>query len=163
MKADDAGRSRGRHDLGLLDGLVQLSFAVHAALGRVAERHELSLIQVRLLGILRDREPGMQELATYLNLDKSSITGLVTRAEGRGLVRRFTTPEDRRAVNVTLTPKGRELAQVFAKQLELELAVLVQDLSEADRRRLSTLASRVVLDDLHRRYPDGVLPPRTPS
>jgi hypothetical protein len=45
--------------LGLLDSLVQLSFAVHSALARVAEKHDLSLIGVRLLGILRDREPAI--------------------------------------------------------------------------------------------------------
>ncbi|WP_394841665.1 MarR family transcriptional regulator [Pendulispora brunnea] len=160
MTADGTGLARGRRNLGLLDGLVQLSFTVHAALERVAERHDLSLAQVRLLGILRDRKPAMQELATYLNLDKSSITGLVTRAEARGFVQRFTTPEDRRAVNVTLTPKGREVTQVFVKQLEQELAVLIENLSDTDRRRLSKLASRIVTDDIHRRFPDGTILPR---
>src|SRR5258706_1120586 len=152
---DDArgARSRGKHDLGLLDGLVQLSFAVHGALGRVAERHDLSLVQVRLLGILRDREPAMLELAIFLNLDKSSVTGLVSRAEKRGLVKRATTPEDRRAVRVALTAKGRELVHAFAKQVERELGALVEDLSVADRKRLSALASQVVIDEAQRRLP----------
>src|SRR6187402_2917157 len=147
-------------DLGLLDGLVQLSFAVHAALERVAERHELSLVQVRLLGILRDREPSMLELAAFLNLDKSSITGLVTRAEGRGFVQRTPSPDDRRAVHVSLTAKGKELALVFVKQLERELAALVVDLGDADRKRLSALASQVVIADAHRRLPGVTLQPR---
>ncbi len=106
------GRSKGQQaDLGILDGLVQLSFAIHRVLGRVADAHELSLVQLRLLGILRDREPGMQEIATFLELDKSSVTGLIDRAERRGLVRRASTPDDGRAVRVALTEQGRELTQ----------------------------------------------------
>ena len=54
---------RAGEGLGLADGLVQLSFLVQATLGAVAAEEELSIVQVRLLGILRDREPGMLELA----------------------------------------------------------------------------------------------------
>jgi hypothetical protein len=63
-------------DLGLLDALVQLSFAIQAALARVADAHELSLVQLRLLGILRDREPGMMEVATFLNMSEADRTKL---------------------------------------------------------------------------------------
>jgi DNA-binding MarR family transcriptional regulator len=148
-------RPRGKRedDLGLMDGLVQLSFAVQNALGRVADAHDISLAQVRLLGILRDREPGMFEVATFLNLDKSSVTGLVDRAERRGLVRRNSTPDDRRAVRVALSDRGRALVQEFTKELEVELAKLVAGLSEADRKRLSTLASQIVVNDAQRRIP----------
>ena len=146
-----AGRPAKRPDLGLLDSLAQLSFAVHGALERAAQEHDLSLVQVRLLGILRDREPAMLELATYLGLDKSSVTGLVTRAERRGFVLRTSNPDDRRAVHVALTSKGRELTRVVAKQVERELSSLVKGLSEVDRKRLTTIASQVVLDAAERR------------
>ena len=145
--------SMAKPDLGLLDSLVQLSFAIQAALTRVADRHDLSLVQVRLLGILRDREPAMLELAVMLGLDKSSVTGLVDRAAKRGLVKRIAKPEDRRAVHVGLTAAGKELAQSFVKAGEKELAVLVEGLDAADRKRLSALATRVVTDDAQRRMP----------
>ena len=162
MTDDPRSKRSGRpqRDLGLLDGLVQLSFAVHGALGRVAEVYDLSLVQVRLLGILRDREPGMMEVATFLSLDKSSVTGLVDRAERRGLVRRASAPEDGRAVRVALTEPGRELAQKFVKLLERELAVLVEGLSETDRKRLSALASQIVFNDAQRVLPGVSLLPR---
>ncbi len=93
-------------DLSDVDALVQLAFLVHGALERRAVEHDLSITQVRLLGILRDRTPTMNELATLLGLDRSSITGLVDRAERRGLVRRVPAPEDRRSFLVTLSPAG---------------------------------------------------------
>ncbi|HWE27362.1 MAG TPA: helix-turn-helix domain-containing protein, partial [Polyangia bacterium] len=76
-------------EMGLVDGLFQLAFLLHSRLARIAASHELSLIQVRLLGILRDREPGMLELARHLELEKSSLSGLIDRAEARGLVERL--------------------------------------------------------------------------
>ncbi len=151
---DDArsGRMKGpQADLGILDGLVQLSFAIQRVLERVADEHELSLVQLRLLGILRDREPGMQEIATFLELDKSSVTGLVDRAERRGLVRRASSPEDGRAVRVALTEQGRELTKKGVKQLQRELSALVEGLTEADRKRLSGLASQLVFNANARR------------
>jgi len=66
-------------ELGLVDSLAQTSFLVQGIVRRVAARHDLSVVQMRLLGILRDREPGIQVLAGHLELDKSSVTGLVDR------------------------------------------------------------------------------------
>lgn len=63
-----------------------------------------SLTQLRLLGVLRDRRPRMTELAAFLGLDKSTLSGLVDRAERRGLVARDKNPQDRRVVDVFLTP-----------------------------------------------------------
>jgi len=159
---DEPPRGRPKRqptDLGLLDGLVQLSFAVHGALARVADEYDLSLVQVRLLGVLRDREPGMQEVATFLGLDKSSVTGLVDRAERRDLVRRASTPGDGRVVRVSLTELGKELAQKFARRVERELEALVAGLSATDRKRLSRLASQIAFHDMERLL--AAQPPRT--
>ncbi|MER6901520.1 MarR family transcriptional regulator, partial [Amycolatopsis sp. NPDC000740] len=70
----------------LVDGLMQLSFVVQAILGRLAGEHGLSVTQLRMLAVLDDREIGMRQLAGILELEKSSVTGLVDRAERRGLV-----------------------------------------------------------------------------
>ena len=71
----------GRQELSPVDGLAQLCFVVLGMLERRAAADDLSIIQTRLLGVLRDRKPTMQELARFLGLDKSSVTGLVDRAE----------------------------------------------------------------------------------
>src|SRR5580693_6818666 len=92
------------------DGLAQLSFLIHGMLERRAREHDLSITQMRLLGVLRDRRPTMNELARLLDLDKSSVTGLIDRAERRGLVERVPSAADRRAVLVRLTDQGRRLA-----------------------------------------------------
>jgi DNA-binding MarR family transcriptional regulator len=130
--------------LTLVDGLVQLSFLIQTVLGRIAAGFELSIIQTRLLGILRDRQLGMLELARILNLEKSSVTGLVDRAERRDLVQRTTSPEDRRAVRVTLTAHGHQLAEAFAEEVGRHLDELAEELGDTDRKRLAALATHLV-------------------
>jgi DNA-binding MarR family transcriptional regulator len=145
MTAEDmTGSGSGAPDLGIVDGLVQLSFLIQEILSQAADRHDLSVAQLRLLGVLRDREPGMQELARYLKLDKSSVTGLIDRAQRRGLVRRAADPQDGRAVRVAATPAGQELAARGAAEIDRQLRDLVGALPEASQARLSELATAVV-------------------
>jgi MarR family transcriptional regulator, lower aerobic nicotinate degradation pathway regulator len=128
----------------VLDALVQLSFSVHELIARVAARHDLSVTQARLLGILRDREPAMSDLRDHLVLEKSSVSGLIDRAERRGLVVRSAGHSDGRAVHVRLTEQGAELATRFAGEVYAELEALLAPLSDRDQRRLSELAGVVL-------------------
>ncbi|HEX3786986.1 MAG TPA: MarR family transcriptional regulator [Pseudonocardiaceae bacterium] len=131
-------------DLGIVDGLVQLSFVVQGVLGQVATERGLSVVQLRLLGVLRDRTPGMRELAQHLGLDKSSMTGLVDRAERRGLVRRSPAPHDGRVIQVSLTPAGHELVRATAVEADREILALTAHLTDEQRAQLSQLASVLV-------------------
>ena len=142
----------------LTDALVELSFLIQAMLARLASEHEASLTQVRLLGILRDREPGIVELAHVLKLDKSSVSGLVDRAQRRGLVERASSKTaDGRAIRVLLTARGRRLAHDFAELVSAEIAELVRDLAPAQRDRLARHAARIVTSSGVSR---GLQPPR---
>jgi len=141
----------GEGDLGLVDALAQLTFAVQGALSRVAAARGLSIASVRLLGIVRDRQPTIGQLAAFLQLDKSSVTGLVDRAAERGLVTRAASELDRRSVRVSITAAGREVIDRGAADFEAQIAVLVADLPPAQRSRLSAIASRVVAADAGRR------------
>jgi DNA-binding MarR family transcriptional regulator len=140
---DDQSRA-SEADLGIVDALAQLSFLVHGALAKQAAAADLSMIQTRLLGVLRDRQPTMQELARLLDLDKSSVTGLVDRAGKRGYVRRTPSTEDRRAVRVHLTASGRRTVERVAAAFQADIATVTASLSPTDRKRLSKLATRVV-------------------
>lgn len=131
----------------MVDGLVQLSFVIQSLLGRIAAGHDLSIVQTRLLGVLRDREIGMLELSRILELEKSSVTGLVDRAERRGLVQRMAVPGNRRAVRVTLTPHGQALARRVAEDVAAQITELVDDLDPARQHRLAQLASHLIRHD----------------
>ena len=130
--------------LGFVDGLVQLSFLVQSVLAKAAARHDLTLPQVRLLGILRDREPGMVQLARHLGLDKSSVTGLVDRAERRGLVRRDAAIDDGRGIRVSSTALGRRLTEQVGAEIGVQVVALGTSLSAADRRMLTKLVGQIL-------------------
>jgi DNA-binding MarR family transcriptional regulator len=102
------------------------------------------LTQVRLLGILRDREAAMSDLREHLGLEKSSVTGLIDRAEARGLVSRTSGHGDGRSVHVKLTAEGAELASRFAGEVYAELARMLESLPEADRRHLVRISEMVL-------------------
>ncbi len=127
------------------DGLAQLSFLISSILEHRAREHDLSIIQIRLLGVLRDRMPTMNELARLLDLDKSSVTGLVDRAQRRGLVVRVPSTADRRAVLVRLTGRGRALASAGAARFGADISLLLEHLRPADRDALSRLISRLLV------------------
>jgi MarR family transcriptional regulator, lower aerobic nicotinate degradation pathway regulator len=146
-------------DFGLVDALAQLSFLVQNALAELAGQHDLSITQTRLLGILRDREPTMNQLGRHLGLDKSSITGLVDRAQRRGLVTRTVSAVDRRSFQVSITDTGRQLVEQVAAQFAERIERCVAPLPEADRKRLSRIATRIVTVDAHDR---GIDPRTTP-
>ena len=110
-----------------------------AVLSSVAAGNDLSLTQLRVLAILRDRRVRMSALAAYLGLDRSTMSGLIERAEKRGLLARAPDPSDGRAVNVFLTRDGAELADALYIRIEQELTPAMDRLAPAQRRRLRAL------------------------
>jgi MarR family transcriptional regulator, lower aerobic nicotinate degradation pathway regulator len=131
--------------LNIIDGLAQLAFVIHGMLDLRAAEHDLSITQARLLGILRDRTPTMNELARLLGLDKSSVTGLVDRAERRGLVARIPSAEDKRAILVGLTDLGRSLVSGAATRFGDDLKAMLDLVPPSDRDALSAIVSRLLV------------------
>ena len=62
MTTRTGGAPAARKQLSPVDGLAQLSFLIQGLLERRAAEQDLSIIQTRLLGVLRDRTPTMNEL-----------------------------------------------------------------------------------------------------
>ena len=127
-----------------LDTIVQLSWSIHDVLDDVARAHGLSTSVLRLLAILRSREPEMLELARHLGIDKSSLSGLVARAETRGLVERTPSAADRRRFTVRLTALGRREAARGEAEVYRRLGEFLAAVSPRDLEQLSAVA-RIVL------------------
>lgn len=130
--------------LDLVDALGAVAFTVMGALTKLAAEHALSLTQLRMLGILRDRRLTISELARALGLDRSSVSGLVDRTEKRGLVRREPNADDGRSVHVTVTPAGAEAVFLGATELDHLLAPLTDALRPAEATRLTVLLERML-------------------
>src|SRR5437016_4392346 len=74
------------------------------------ELGDLTAPQLHALDVLAADDLRMSELAAKLDQAESTVTRLVDRMEAAGLVRRRTSPPDRRCVMAELTPQGRRLA-----------------------------------------------------
>ena len=139
-----AGQAHAIEQDGLVDALVQAAFMTMAVLNKVGADNDLSLTQLRVLAILRDRRLRMTALADYLGLEKSTMTGLVDRAEKRGLLARAPNASDGRAVDVFLSPDGAELAERLYAHVGRSLAPMTSELAPAEQRRLETLLVRML-------------------
>ena len=131
-------------DEGLADALVTTSFVTMAVINRIGAENDLSLSLIRVLGILSDRRPRMTELADYLGLEKQTMSGLIARAEKRGLVARAPNEEDGRATDVFLTSDGAKLVKRLQVQGKQALAPIVERLSASDQQLLQELLQRML-------------------
>jgi DNA-binding MarR family transcriptional regulator len=125
------------------DVLVHLSRLVQGAFARIADLHDLTPVQGRLLCVLAQGPRGMTELARCCGVEKAALTGLVDRAERRGLAERTPVPGDRRALRVTLTDAGRRSAAAFHAEVTAELNQLLSPLAPHDRAQFRTAVAKI--------------------
>ncbi|MGF6350914.1 MarR family winged helix-turn-helix transcriptional regulator [Variovorax sp. W2I14] len=127
----------------LADALVTTAFVTMAVINKIGAENDLSLSLIRVLGILWDRRPRMAELADYLGLEKQTMSGLIARAEKRGLVARAPNEEDGRATDVFLTSDGAKLVKRLRVQGQQALAPIIEQLSASDQQLLQKLLQRM--------------------
>jgi DNA-binding MarR family transcriptional regulator len=85
-----------------------------------------------------------QEIGAAMGIDPSTMVSLIDELEHEGLAKRRPHPSDRRAREVSITPKGRRLLERCRKvALEVEDEVL-QGLTAAERRQLLKLLRRAL-------------------
>ena len=98
-----------------------------------------------LLNVLGAREGAIQQqLSSDMGIDPSAMVKLTDELESAGLAERRRRPGDRRAWEVSITPKGRrtlERARRFVMQVEDEV---LGGLTAADRRQLLMLLRRTL-------------------
>jgi len=120
----------------VVDELAPLMAERHHGLAERCRRHALSMMDLYVLGVLEENAAvPMSRLAERLKVSLSSMTGIVTRMEERGLVERVHDLDDRRMVLVRLTPEGQRM---------------VRSVESAGRDRLATILTELEPDELAR-------------
>ncbi len=129
---------------GLIDALAQTAFILTSALNRIAADNDLSITQLRLLGALRGRSPQMKQLAGHLGLEKSTLSGLIDRAQRRGFVQRHPSELDKRVIEVALTADGESTARRIEADVRVAVEPIIRRLDPADRDALRVLLERML-------------------
>jgi len=120
----------------------------HALLMREVRRRvpeDLTLPQFDVLVQLARREAGMTpgELTRELLVTAGNVTGIVERLAGVGLVERRPVPEDRRAVRVRLTTRGRRLMRRAIPRHRRDVDTLLERVATQDLASLRDLLGTV--------------------
>ena len=90
--------------------IYSASMAIQRAYKPLLDELGLTYPQYLVLNVLwRDDQQTVGVIADQLGLESSTLTPLLKRLEGAGLVRRTRNPENERQVLVELTEKGRAL------------------------------------------------------
>ena len=95
--------------------LSRATWAMNNSVNRMLRENGLSEISVAYFAVLQAlwENDGMSitDLGEKAQLEKSTMTSLIDRMEGAGLVRRDDHPTDRRAYMICLTSRGKELEE----------------------------------------------------
>ncbi len=136
---------------------------VQVMVGEVDKRLEtLDLTQAQWLPLImihQGRATTLAELARELQLDPGALTRTLDRLEAKGLCRRERSTEDRRVVNLVLTPEGQAAAKPVPEVLCGVSNVLLEGFSVAEWETLMALLRRLVVNaDALREGHDPKLP-----
>jgi DNA-binding MarR family transcriptional regulator len=129
------------------------------------------LMSLDYLGAKGNYRSTQVEIARYLNLNSSTMSGIIDRLELKGYVARLPNPDDKRTVLISLTSKGAKLLeqspQLLHHQLSKKLKKLppekITDINNALKILIDSLdieeipASPIItLDDPISKNPDDV-------
>ncbi|MFI6500163.1 MarR family winged helix-turn-helix transcriptional regulator [Nonomuraea typhae] len=128
----------------LSQALVGLAHHVLHLFNDIGRGYDLTAQQTELVCavIVRGRVR-MGDLGKIMHLEKSNLSGLVDRAEKRGLIVRARDPKDRRVTWVELTEEGHSVAMRTHGDVTERLRRLVGELPAEDRRSLTTVVERL--------------------
>lgn len=121
---EDAGSRRNGFDK-VLDVAMGIAEAWNEKTGRWLRENQVTFAQFKAILLLsKAGSQSLGQLSEGLARARCTVTGLVDRLEAKGLVKRIRSREDRRMVYVSLTDKGRELAQELKEKVVPEITRL---------------------------------------
>jgi MarR family transcriptional regulator for hemolysin len=119
--------------------------ATHTRTADVLATVGLTPALVALLNVIGAREGAIQqELGSALGIDRSTMVSLVDQLEAAQLARRRPSATDRRAREVTITPKGRRLLQKARRLISQVEDEILAGLTADERRELLGLLRRAL-------------------
>jgi DNA-binding MarR family transcriptional regulator len=126
-----------------LEIIIRFPKITHEILGKMmhgfqSSQGEMTLnrTQGRALLILYDKgETTMTVLHRVIGLEKGSLTTVIDQLIEKGLVERKRDAEDRRKVNISLTPMGREKVGILRMEIASYIKNKLERLPVKDRER----------------------------
>ncbi|HZH71212.1 MAG TPA: MarR family transcriptional regulator [Mariniphaga sp.] len=106
---------------------------------KIEKEYGVSIPQVLCLNYLHDSlnfQAGQGEIKKFLNLNASTVSGIIDRLELKGLVARLPKSGDKRVVTIALTTKGDKLLEKLPWLLQEKLAEKIEKLDVQKREQM---------------------------
>jgi DNA-binding MarR family transcriptional regulator len=114
---------------------------------KIQKEYGVSIPQVLCLNYLHDA-PDFQstqgEVKRFLNLNSSTVSGIINRLEKKGLVARLPRSGDKRLVHIALTSKGDELIASMPSLLHEQLSNNLQTLNASHLKQIEESLDELV-------------------
>jgi len=102
---------------------------------KIQKEYGVSIPQVLCLSFLHESasyQATQGEIRKFLNLNSSTVSGIINRLEKKGLLARLPKSGDKRVVNIALTSAGDKLLSAIPSLLHEQLSEKLQKLNEPD-------------------------------
>jgi DNA-binding MarR family transcriptional regulator len=129
-----------------LDRLFELAVVLGGLMDRRLAEHGLTPARAEVIWLLHHsgQQLTQRELSRALRCSPRNVTGLVDALESLGFVARSPHPDDRRAVLVGLTGRGRALVTPWQSDRESGAEQLFADTTPAELTTFTTVLDRVL-------------------
>ena len=134
----------------ILINIRKISRSVNLESKRLEKEYGISIPQLLALSFLREKEnyqASHKAIKDFLKLNASTVTGIITRLEKKGMVAKLPRLNDKRVSLITLTAKGAELLKAVPHPLHQQISQKLQSLSPQQLTQLNE-AFRAIIDIL---------------
>lgn len=106
---------------------------------KIQKEYGVSIPQVLCLGFLHESanyQSTQSEIRNFLNLNSSTVSGIINRLEKKGLLARLPKSGDKRVVNIALTSAGDKLLGTIPSLLHEQLSKKLQKLDDTEIKKV---------------------------
>jgi DNA-binding MarR family transcriptional regulator len=122
----------------VVDAVLASSRALVALSARsIADTHDVTLPQYRMLVVLDESPTNLKNLADALDVSPSTAMRMVDRLEAAALISRSVPPDNRRVTNLALTPAGHRTVRQVTSRRRRDLRKVVEQVPADQRSALA--------------------------
>lgn len=110
---------------GILIKIRKIVRSINLESKKIQKEHGISIPQVLCLTYLKNQsnfQSTQNQIREYLNLNSSTVTGIISRLEKKGLIARLPKAGDKRVANIALTSSGDQLLETLPPLLHKRLS-----------------------------------------
>ena len=114
---------------------------------KIQKEYGVSIPQILCLDYLNRSEnyqSTQKHLRDYLNLNSSTVSGIINRLERKGSIARLPKRADKRTTHIVMTSKGSELLKRTPHLLHEKLSRKLEDIPENDTSGINEALDRII-------------------